>query len=100
MRYFFSFSAVRLSILTRLSSTFVFTSGGEFPENLSPYALIIHCGACMLGEREMQSRLRRAAEQCIPVTNYGIAIAQIHGILDRALRPFSALHAEWKKQQQ
>lgn len=79
---------------------FVFTSGGEFPENLSPYALIIHCGACMLGEREMQSRLRRAAEQCIPVTNYGIAIAQIHGILDRALRPFSALHAEWKKQQQ
>ena len=40
---------------------FVFTSGGEFPENLSPYALIIHCGACMLGEREMQSRLRRAA---------------------------------------
>ena len=43
---------------------------------------------------------RRAAEQCIPVTNYGIAIAQIHGILDRALRPFSALHAEWKKQQQ
>ena len=79
---------------------FVFTSGGEFPENLSPYALIIHCGACMLGEREMQSRLRRAAEQCIPVTNYGIAIAQIHGILDRALRPFSALHAEWEKQQQ
>lgn len=79
---------------------FVFTSGGEFPENLSPYALIIHCGACMLGEREMLSRLRRAAEQCIPVTNYGIAIAQIHGILDRALRPFSALHAEWEKQQQ
>ena len=79
---------------------FAFTSGGEFPENLSPYALIIHCGACMLGEREMQSRLRRAAEQCIPVTNYGIAIAQIHSILDRALRPFSALHAEWEKQQQ
>ena len=85
---------------TGRDSRFVFTSGGEFPENLSPYALIIHCGACMLGEREMQSRLRRAAEQCIPVTNYGIAIAQIHGILDRALRPFSALHAEWEKQQQ
>ena len=85
---------------TKKALRFEFTSGGEFPENLSPYALIIHCGACMLGEREMQSRLRRAAEQCIPVTNYGIAIAQIHGILDRALRPFSALHAEWKKQQQ
>ena len=78
---------------------FAFTSGGEFPEDLSPYALVIHCGACMLNEREMQSRLRRAAEQNVPITNYGIAIAQIHGILDRALRPFSALHAEWKKQQ-
>ncbi len=78
---------------------FAFTSGGEFPEELSPYALIIHCGACMLNEREMQSRLRRAAEQSVPITNYGIAIAQIHGILDRALRPFSALHAEWKEQQ-
>lgn len=78
---------------------FAFTSGGEFPEELSPYALVIHCGACMLNEREMQSRLRRAAEQSVPITNYGIAIAQIHGILDRALRPFSALHAEWKEQQ-
>ena len=78
---------------------FVFTSGGEFPDDLSPYALVIHCGACMLNEREMQSRLCRAAEQSVPITNYGIAIAQMHGILDRALRPFSALHAEWSAQQ-
>lgn len=78
---------------------FAFTSGGEFPDDLSPYALVIHCGACMLNEREMQSRLRRAAEQAVPITNYGIAIAQIHGILDRALQPFSALHAEWTAQQ-
>ena len=78
---------------------FAFTSGGEFPDDLSPYALVIHCGACMLNEREMQSRLCRAAEQSVPITNYGIAIAQIHGILDRALRPFSALHAEWSAQQ-
>lgn len=78
---------------------FVFTSGGEFPDDLSPYALVIHCGACMLNEREMQSRLCRAAEQSVPITNYGIAIAQIHGILDRALQPFSALHAEWSAQQ-
>lgn len=78
---------------------FAFTSGGEFPDNLSPYALVIHCGACMLNEREMQSRLCRAAEQSVPITNYGIAIAQMHGILDRALRPFSALHAEWSAQQ-
>lgn len=78
---------------------FAFTSGGEFPDNLSPYALVIHCGACMLNEREMQSRLCRAAEQSVPITNYGIAIAQMHGILDRALQPFSALHAEWSAQQ-
>lgn len=78
---------------------FAFTSGGEFPDDLSPYALVIHCGACMLNEREMQSRLCRAAEQSVPITNYGIAIAQIHGILDRALQPFSALHAEWSAQQ-
>ena len=78
---------------------FVFTSGGEFPDDLSPYALVIHCGACMLNEREMQSRLCRAAEQSVPITNYGIAIAQMHGILDRALQPFSALHAEWSAQQ-
>ena len=78
---------------------FAFTSGGEFPDDLSPYALVIHCGACMLNEREMQSRLCRAAEQSVPITNYGIAIAQLHGIFDRALRPFSALHAEWSAQQ-
>ena len=78
---------------------FAFTSGGEFPDDLSPYALVIHCGACMLNEREMQSRLCRAAEQSVPITNYGIAIAQIHGILDRALQPFSVLHAEWSAQQ-
>ncbi len=78
---------------------FAFTSGGEFPDDLSPYALVIHCGACMLNEREVQSRLCRAAEQSVPITNYGIAIAQMHGILDRALRPFSALHAEWSTQQ-
>lgn len=78
---------------------FAFTSGGEFPDDLSPYALVIHCGACMLNEHEMQSRLCRAAEQSVPITNYGIAIAQMHGILDRALQPFSALHAEWSAQQ-
>lgn len=78
---------------------FAFTSGGEFLDDFSPYALVIHCGACMLNEREMQSRLCRAAEQSVPITNYGIAIAQMHGILDRALQPFSALHAEWSAQQ-
>ena len=66
---------------------FQFTSGGEFPRDLSPYALVIHCGACMLGEREARSRLRRAREQNISFTNYGVAIAYMNGILERSLRP-------------
>lgn len=74
---------------------FAFTSGGEFPEDLSPYAMVVHCGGCTLNEREMQFRLRRSAEQHIPMTNYGIAIAHMHGILDRALAPFPDLHREW-----
>lgn len=67
---------------------FEFTSGTEFPEELSGYALIIHCGGCMLNEREMQYRLRHAKDCGVPITNYGIAIAQMHGILKRSLEPF------------
>ena len=67
---------------------FSFTSGTEFAEDLSQYALIIHCGGCMLNEREMQRRIRLAAECGVPMTNYGIAIAQMHGILRRSLEPF------------
>lgn len=65
-----------------------FTSGGEFPDDLSQYALAVHCGGCMLNEREMKSRIARCRASCIPITNYGIAIAQIHGILRRSLSPF------------
>lgn len=73
---------------TKKDIRFDFTSGSEFPEDLSKYALIIHCGGCMLNEREMQYRLRHAADCGVPITNYGIAIAQIHGILKRSLMPF------------
>ena len=62
---------------------FIFTSGTEFPLDLSPYKMIIHCGACMLNEREMQYRIKCAADQNIPFTNYGITIAYINGILLR-----------------
>ena len=68
-----------------------FTSGTEFPEDLSQYALVVHCGGCMLNEKEMKSRLRCCNEQGVPVTNYGIAIAQMHGILKRSLEPFPDL---------
>ena len=74
---------------------FSFTSGNEFPEDVSKYALVVHCGGCMLNEREMQYRLRHSAERNVPITNYGIAIAHMHGILDRALAPFPDLHQAW-----
>ena len=67
---------------------FEFTSGGGFPEDLSPYALIVHCGGCMLNEREMQFRQSSAEEKGVPYTNYGILIAYINGILKRSLAPF------------
>lgn len=67
---------------------FMFTSGTQFPEDLSKFALIIHCGGCTLNEREMKYRLKCAKEQEIPMTNYGVAIAELHGILDRSLEIF------------
>lgn len=65
-----------------------FTSGTEFPDDLSAYQLIIHCGGCMLNEREMKYRLQCAEDQAVPITNYGIAIAHMKGILKRSLEPF------------
>ena len=73
---------------TQKNIDFNFTQGGEFPQNLSEYKLIIHCGGCMLNEAEMQSRQKRAAEQNIPMVNYGMAIAYMNGILTRALEIF------------
>ena len=66
---------------------FSFTSGAGFPRDLSPFRLIVHCGGCMLNAAEMQDRLRRADEAGVPIVNYGVAIAAIHGILDRATEP-------------
>lgn len=66
---------------------FQFTSGTEFPVNLSEYALIVHCGGCTLNEREMKYRLKCAEDQNIPMTNYGICIAYLNGILERSIRP-------------
>lgn len=71
---------------------FIFTSGTEFPLDLSPYKMIIHCGACMLNEREMQYRIKCAVDQNIPITNYGITIAYINGILKRTVEPFPQIY--------
>lgn len=71
--------------------TFEFTCGGEFPqsaEELQSYALIVHCGGCMLNEREMLHRMRLAENAQVPFTNYGTLIANINGILDRSIELF------------
>lgn len=68
---------------------FEFTSGIEFPDDLSKYKMVIHCGGCMLNEKEMAYRLRCAKDQGIPATNYGIVIAYMKGILNRSLEPFN-----------
>ena len=70
---------------------FSWTSGTEFPADLSPYRLVIHCGGCMLNEREMQYRYRCADDQNVPMTNYGLCIAYVHGILKRSLSVFPDL---------
>lgn len=72
---------------TEAEPDFYWTSGTEFPEDLSPYKLIIHCGGCMLNEKEMLHRGKVAQAQGVPMTNYGIAIAHMHGILARTLEP-------------
>ena len=65
-----------------------FTSGGAFPKDVSQYDLIIHCGACMLTRREMLRRIECAVVQGTPIVNYGVLIAALHGILERAISPF------------
>ena len=72
---------------TKSEPIFEFTSGTEFPADLSSYKMIIHCGACMLNEREIQHRYQCANTQNIPITNYGIAIAYMNGILQRTVAP-------------
>ncbi len=67
---------------------FDFTSGGEFPEELAKYKLIVHCGGCMLNEAEMKSRMQRAKDTGVKMVNYGIAIAHMNGILERSIEVF------------
>ena len=70
------------------------SSGTEFPEDLTSYALVIHCGGCMLNEREVKYRMKCAEDQRVPFTNYGIAIAQMKGILKRSIELFPNLNVE------
>ncbi len=73
---------------------FEYSSGREFPEDVTKYSLIVHCGGCMLNEREMRYRQKCAADQGIPITNYGIAIAYMQGILKRCVEMFPDVKKE------
>ncbi|MBN2371540.1 MAG: [FeFe] hydrogenase H-cluster maturation GTPase HydF, partial [Vicinamibacteria bacterium] len=64
------------------------SAGRELPADLADYRLVVQCGSCMLGRREVLGRMRRCADAGVPVTNYGLAIAHSLGVLDRALQPF------------
>ncbi len=71
------------------SPEFHFTSGGEFPRDLSKYSLIVHCGGCMLNGAEMKSRIEKAVSAGVPIVNYGVALACFNGIMERALLPLN-----------
>ena len=73
---------------TGKTPVFEFTSGTEFPDDVSSYKMVVHCGGCMLNEREMKYRIACCQDQGVPITNYGILIAQVTGILKRSLGPF------------
>ena len=79
---------------------FVFTSGTGFERNLKEYHMIVHCGGCMLNEQEMQYRLKMAENQGVPMTNYGILIAYMKGILERSLQPFPDMAALLEKEKE
>jgi len=80
-----------LQRLTGLELDFDFTTGRDYPENLSQYALVIHCGACMITPKEMQNRITSAKESNVPITNYGLFLAHATGVLPRSIQILGGL---------
>ncbi len=85
---------------TKKKLSFEFTSGGEFPDNLSEFALVVHCGGCMLNEREMNTRIDICRENGVNIVNYGVAIAYMKGILKRSLKIFEDVTGEIREELQ
>lgn len=77
-----------ISQYTGKDLTFEVHSGHDFPDDLERYALVVHCGSCMLNRMEMVRRIKECTRRGVPVTNYGVAISKVQGVLDRVLRPF------------
>lgn len=77
--------------------TFEFANGMKFPNNVKEYKLIVHCGGCMINRRQMLWRIEQAVEAGVPIVNYGIAIAHVQGILERAISPFPLAQLAWEE---
>ena len=73
------------------------SAGRDYPENLAEYKLVIHCGGCMLNRREVLSRIQAAVRAGVPVTNYGMCISFVQGVLERVLTPFPAALAAFRE---
>ncbi|MDQ0195297.1 [FeFe] hydrogenase H-cluster maturation GTPase HydF [Paenibacillus wynnii] len=76
---------------------FDFANGMKFPDNVKDYSLIVHCGGCMMNRRQMLWRVEQAVEAGVPIVNYGVAIAHVQGILERAISPFPLASLAWKE---
>ncbi|HPQ39052.1 MAG TPA: [FeFe] hydrogenase H-cluster maturation GTPase HydF [bacterium] len=72
---------------------FDFATGHDFPENLTDYKLVVHCGSCMLNRMEMIRRIRECSRRGVPITNYGVGISKVQGVLERVIRPFGLVPA-------
>ena len=86
-----------LRLHTKKDINFDINSGGDFPEDLSKYKLIVHCGGCMLTRQSMQARIKQATLMEIPIVNYGVLISHMHGAIPRALEPFDEVNNLWKR---
>jgi [FeFe] hydrogenase H-cluster maturation GTPase HydF len=78
---------------------FTFVVGQDYPEDLSPYRLVVHCGGCMINRQEMLARIQRAQRAGTPIVNYGVLLARIHGVLERALKPFPLAHMAYEQEE-
>ncbi|MBC8078920.1 MAG: [FeFe] hydrogenase H-cluster maturation GTPase HydF [Gorillibacterium sp.] len=76
---------------------FDFANGMKFPDNVKDYSLIVHCGGCMMNRRQMMWRIEQAVEAGVPIVNYGVAIAHVQGILERAISPFPLARLAWEE---
>ncbi len=84
----------RISLYSGKKLNFTHVQGKDFPEDLSPYRLVVHCGGCVVNRRGILHRIQRANQQGVAITNYGVLLAKVNGILNRAVKPFISVYPE------